>query len=187
MSQRYALSLCGLVCLAVVTSLVTVNLAAQVAPPAVKISKMTLFDLPPSYGRSAVDIPNLNERGPSNLVSVQGAITIPVRYQIKTTTTFADASYRLVVKFFEPCSACGESREGASPPEPIGEWTSPMFDTDGKLHINEATPLVLPCPPGVYRIRISIERYFEGVDRVRGPIAEWQVQSARVYPDVVVK
>lgn len=187
MRKRDALGLCGLFCVSMVTSLVPANPAARAIQAEGEIRKMTPFDLPPSYGRAAVDIPSLNERGPSRLTRVQGSISMPIRYQIKTTTSFADTPHRLVVLFFEPRSSRGEDEERDAPPEPLGSWTSPPFTPGDRLHINEVTPLTLPCPPGTYRIAIRVERYFEGIERTRGLITEWQVLSARPYPDVVVR
>ncbi|MEW4570998.1 hypothetical protein AB1L88_24280 [Tautonia sp. JC769] len=187
MRKRDLLGLFGLLSVSVVTSLVTVNLAARAAQAEGEIRKMTPFDLPPSYGRAAVDIPSLNERGPSQLTTVQGSISMPIRYQIKTTTSFADTPHRLVVQFFEPCVACDEAGERDMPPEPLGSWASPPFTPGDRLHINEVTPLTLPCSPGTYRVTIRVERYFEGIERTRGLMTEWQVQSARSYPEVVVR
>ncbi|WP_152049275.1 hypothetical protein [Tautonia marina] len=187
MRQRVALTLCGLCCVSVVTSLIMADPAARAARAEGEIRKMTPFDLPPSYGRAAVDIPSLNERGPSRLTRVQGSISIPIRYQIKTTNTFADAPHRLNVRFFEARSSRGEDEERDAPPEPLGSWTSPPFTPGDRLHINEVAPLTLPCPPGTYRIAIRVERYFEGIERTRGRITEWQVLHARPYPEVVVR
>ncbi|MEW4569918.1 hypothetical protein AB1L88_18795 [Tautonia sp. JC769] len=125
-------------------------------------------------GLARADIPTLFLHGVRN---DSGELLFPVRYQIRN---YRPAWYRIRFDF--------RDAKQPFPAEPIVSWESSPFTIGDSTHANSYKIIPLDCPPGKYRMTVSLEHFIEGIDReTRNPFAFWDSFYADTYSPVTIR
>jgi hypothetical protein len=127
-----------------------------------------------TIGLVRADIPTLFMHGMRN---DSGELLLPVRYQIRRDQP---ALYRF---WFE-------LRDAKEPfqSDPIFTWQSPSFTIGDSTHVNSCKVISLDCPPGKYRMTVTIQQFIDGIDRdTRKPVAIWLPRSGSSFDSVTIR